>query len=308
MRRAASLLAALLAVLVGLAVSISAVVVTAQVPEVAVKYVEGAIPLDPNSPVWADVQGVEVQLASQVLVYPISPTAESRTLLVKALHNGTHVAFHLEWSDGTQDVATPGGLDVFPDAVAIQFPTRLGQLPYICMGMVDNPVNIIYWKAGAGAENLVAGAGYGLSPEQRDALGLARSPVSPVELLPPNAQVVAARAAYAEGTWRVVLVRPTASVHPLMAQLAPGEPVSTAFAVWDGSRGERGGLKATSGWISFVLEAAAEAVTEVRTVTETVPGPAKVVEVTPTWAWAAIGVLIAVIALLLGLLLRHRQT
>ncbi len=306
--RRVSLLAVLLAALVGIAVSMSAVVVTAQVPEVAVKYVEGAIPLDPNSPTWADVQGVDVQLASQALVYPVAPTAESRTLLVRALHNGTHVAFYLEWSDDTRDVAAPGVLDTFPDAVAIQFPTRLGQLPYICMGMVDNPVNIIYWKAGVGAENLVAGAGYGLSPEQRDALGLARSPVSPVELLPPNAQVVTAVATYAQGTWRVVMVRPTASVHPLMAQLVPGQPISTAFAVWDGSKGERGGLKATSGWISFVLEAAAVPTPETRPVTETVPGPAKVVEVTPTWAWAAIGVLIAVIALLLGLLLGRRQT
>ncbi|MFN3803860.1 MAG: ethylbenzene dehydrogenase-related protein [Pyrobaculum sp.] len=293
--------------------SFGLVVVTAQVPAALVKYVEGALPLDPASPLWP--APVEVSLTSQTLVYPLSPTVETRSLSVSAVHNGTHVAIRLTWSDATQDVIKAGGLDVFPDAVAVQFPVSRAQLPYICMGTVDNPVNIIYWRAGAGVENLVAGAGYGLSPQQREALGLQATPTATLELLPPQAQVVTAYSKYEGGKWAVVIVRPLGSVHPLMSSLAGG--FNAAFAVWDGSKGERGGLKATSGWVQFQLERPAAPTPTTVTVTTTVTTPVTVttteavtttrlVETTPTWAWVVIGVLIALIALLAGLTLRKK--
>ncbi len=245
-------------------------------------------------------------------LYPLPVATESRTVSVAAVYNGTHIAFLLSWSDATEDVPKAGGLDVFPDAAAIQFPVSRAQLPYICMGTVDNPVNIIYWKAGVGVENMVAGAGYGLNPQQREALGLQATPTSPVEPLPAPAQVVQAYATYGGSKWYVILIRPLGSVHPLMTSLA--EDFSVAFAVWDGARGERGGLKATSGWVQFRLEKVA---TPVATVTQTIaPQPTAVtqtvtttvttvVETTPTWAWAVIGVLVALLAVAAGLALRR---
>jgi DMSO reductase family type II enzyme heme b subunit len=226
------------------------VVVTAQESAVLVKFINGSLPVDPASPLWP--KSADVPLTSQTLVYPLAPAVENRAVSVAAVYNGTHIAFLLMWKDATRDVAKPGGLDVFPDAVAVQFPVSRAQLPYICMGTVDNPVNIIYWRAGLGVENLVAGAGYGLSPQQREALGLQATPTSPVELLPDSAQAVQAYAVYKDGAWYVVLVRPLGSVHPLMSSLA--DDFSAAFATWDGSKGERGGLKATSGWVQFRLE------------------------------------------------------
>ncbi|WP_258870237.1 ethylbenzene dehydrogenase-related protein [Pyrobaculum aerophilum] len=151
------------------------------------------------------------------------------------------------------------------------------------------------------------GAGYGLNPQQREALGLQATPTSPVELLPASAQVINATAAYKDGKWYVVIIRPLGSVHPLMASLAEG--FSAAFATWDGAKGERGGLKATSGWVTFQLEKpaapATQTVRETVTVAQTVTAT-QLVETTPTWAWAVIGVLIAVIALLAGLALRRK--
>jgi len=299
-----ALAAALLLALMGM------VVVTAQEAAVRVKYVAGALPTDPFSNVWP--APVDVPLTSQSLVYPLPAATETRSVGVSAVYNGTHIAFLLVWSDPTQDVAKPGGLDVFPDAAAVQFPVSRAQLPYICMGTVDNPVNIIYWKAGVGVENLVAGAGYGLGPQQREALGLQATPTAPVELLPATAQVVTAAAVYRDGKWYVVLVRPLGSVHPLMASLADG--FSAAFATWDGSKGERGGLKATSGWVAFQLEkpAATATATQIPTTTAA-PSTAtqtttvtQVVETTPTWAWAVIGVLVALLALFAGSALRRK--
>ena len=287
-------------------------VVTAQEAVVVVKFVNGSLPADPASSAWP--KPVDVPLTSQTLVYPLPAATESRTVSVSAVYNGTHIAFLLVWSDPTKDVATPGGLDVFPDAVAVQFPVSRAQLPYICMGTVDNPVNIIYWKAGVGVENLVAGAGYGLNPQQREALGLQATSTSPVELLPASAQVVSDVATYKDGKWYVVLIRPLGSVHPLMASLAEGT-FNAAFATWDGAKGERGGLKATSGWVAFRLErpAPAQMAPTTQTATQTPVGTqtvtvttTRLVEMTPTWAWAVIGVLIAVIALLAGLAFRKK--
>jgi len=294
---------AVLAIAVALA-ALGVMIITAQAPTVVVKYVNGNIPLDPAAPVWPTP--VEVPLTSQQLTYPLPAATETRSVYVSAVYNATHIAFLLTWQDATRDVATPGGLDVFPDAVAIQFPVSKAQLPYICMDTVDNPVNIIYWRAGVDVENLVAGAGYGLSPQQREALGLHATPTSPVELLPQEAQVVQAYATYAGGKWQVVIVRPLASVHPLMSSLA--SDFSAAFATWDGAKGERGGLKATSGWISFTLERPA-APARVETVTQAAPTTVtttRIVETSPTWAWVVIGVLIAVIAILLGLAFRRK--
>jgi DMSO reductase family type II enzyme heme b subunit len=300
-----------LAVAVVLA-ALGIVVVTAQGSAVLVKFINGTLPVDPASPLWP--KPADVPLTGQTLVYPLAPAVENRAVSVAAVYNGTHIAFLLTWKDATQDVAKPGGLDVFPDAVAVQFPVSRAQLPYICMGTVDNPVNIIYWRAGVGVENLVAGAGYGLSPQQREALGLQATPTSPVELLPDSAQVVQAYAVYKDGAWYVVLVRPLGSVHPLMSSLA--DDFSAAFATWDGSKGERGGLKATSGWVQFRLERRIIAApqptqpapttvtvtqTSVTTVTQT-----HVVETTPAWAWAVIGVLVALLAVVAGLALRRK--
>jgi len=297
-----------LAVAVVLA-ALGIVVVTAQESLVTVKFVNGSLPLDPTAPAWP--KPVDVPLSSQTLVYPLPATTESRAVSVAAMYNGTHIAFLLSWSDATEDVLKPGGLDVFPDAVAIQFPVSRAQLPYICMGTVDNPVNIIYWRAGVGAENLVAGAGYGLHPQQREALGLQVTPTSPIELLPASAQVVETYAVYRGGKWSVIFIRPLGSVHPLMASFA--EDFSAAFAVWDGAKGERGGLKATSGWVRFMLEKPVQPTPQPITVPQPTPETVthtatvtQVVETTPTWAWVVIGVLIALLAVVGGLALRKK--
>jgi cytochrome b558/566 subunit A len=127
--------------------------------------------------------------------------------------------------------------------------------------------------------------------------------------LPDSAQVVQAYAVYKGGAWYAVLVRPLGSVHPLMSSLA--DDFSAAFATWDGSKGERGGLKATSGWVQFRLERRITAAPQPTTATATQTSATTVtqtyvVETTPAWAWAVIGVLVALLAVVAGLALRRR--
>jgi Ethylbenzene dehydrogenase len=65
---------------------------------------------------------------------------------VRALHDGTSLAFRLEWADATQDLIPESGRT--SDAVALQFPLVSGaDVPDPAMGQAGKAVRIWYWKA-----------------------------------------------------------------------------------------------------------------------------------------------------------------
>ncbi len=261
--RKALLAVGLLLVIVASALAALGVVpVTAQTNEFKAVYHEGNIPLDPQDGLWQQLDKKQMPLASQLLAYPTRLDTTPRQIEFTAVHNGTHFAIYLEWNDDTMDVPELGALDQFPDAVAVQFPVFKGEQPYICMGMPDNPVNIVMWKAGQGAEALVAGSGYGTRGGENEARGLQKAMTSPIQVLPDQEQVWISKAVYDNGKWKVVLLRPTGSVGDYTPNLAPGDTVSLAFALWDGSRYERAGSKVTSGWTTMMLEAPVTAVAQ----------------------------------------------
>lgn len=67
-------------------------------------------------------------------------------------------------------------------------------------------------------------------------------------LQPPDRQGVAATAMWSNGLWRVVLVRAIESGDPLDVDLTRDRRIPITFAVWDGSKGDRDGMKLISGW------------------------------------------------------------
>ena len=295
-------------IVAGLATMLDAPLATAQTPELTVRFVNGSLPLDPRSSLWAEMDKAEVTLGSQSIVYPLTPQSTA-TVRVAAAYNLSHVAFYVEWDDPTMDVEVPGGIDVFADAVAIQLPVSEGSLPYICMGTVSDPVYIVYWKAPSTVEALVAGSGYGMSPEEREALGLSKTPKSPIEKLPESEQDWLASAVYEEGVWRVVMVRETGSTHPLETSINPGSELSIVLARWDGSSYERGGLKKISGWMGLKVEEppiAPEAVTETVTVEKPVTFTERVERV-PYSVIAIAGLALVVAAATIYVMLRRRS-
>lgn len=305
---------AILGVLLILAASTLAVLgivpVTAQTNAYTAKYVQGAIPLDPTSGLWQQTDRGNAVLVAQLLTYPQRLDTQPRQVSYAAVHNGTHFAIYLEWSDETQDAPALGALDQFPDAVAVQFPVMAGEQPYVCMGMPDNPVNIVMWKADGTVESLVAGSGYGTKGQQeQETRGLQKTPTSPIHKLPPQEQVWTAKATYSDGKWKVVLVRPAGGTGEYTPSLDPGSEVSIAFALWDGSKYERAGSKVTSGWMTLQLEAPAaagpaEAQTVTETQTQTVTQTATVTStVTETVAAATGSVKAAIVGFLAALLI-----
>ncbi len=66
-------------------------------------------------------------------------------------------------------------------------------------------------------------------------------------------QDVQSTAVWANGHWFVTLFRPARTGQPLDVALEPGRRLAVALAVWDGSKGDRDGVKLVSGWHWLVV-------------------------------------------------------
>lgn len=163
------------------------------------------------------------------------PYGVTQEMNVKAGHNGEAVFFHLTWRDENQDSAIDD-TDHFTDAAAVLFPL-LDDAPLLSMGSPDQPVNAWLWRPDLENPFSVTAKGVGTTVRSQD--------VS-----------LAGQAAYADGAWSVVVSRGFTSDSKDSVALQAGKQGKVAFAVWQGSNGERGGLKAvTLEWQPMEIEA-----------------------------------------------------
>ena len=203
--------------------------------------------LDAEQPIWAkaDVQRLSLgatPLGMQPTAYIQAswrerPIGSVTAVRVSALHDGERLAFRLEWEDASEDRALADD-DRFPDAAAVLLPS-VPLSPLITMGAPGAAVNAWYWRADeARAREIVAegiGTTRGVSLDSLRATGI-----------------------WKEGRWRVVIARALdGDAAAPVAKLRPGETTGFGVAVWDGSRGERAGLKSYSGpaWHELALDA-----------------------------------------------------
>lgn len=201
--------------------------------------------LDPASPRWADIQGEIVPLeGTPVQLQPSRyirakwgdrPTGTVRALTARSAHNGRQLFLHLEWRDETPDRSYAGRS--FPDAVAILFPVN-GDAPLQTMGSPEAPVNAWYWRADDELPHNLIATGLGTVTETAGARLLGRG-------------------SWENGHWRVVMGRPLRSRRKAGAvRFRSALPTRVAFAVWEGSHSERGGIKSFSNaWRELTLQA-----------------------------------------------------
>jgi DMSO reductase family type II enzyme heme b subunit len=201
--------------------------------------------LNPAAQQWGKAPAEEISMAGTPLrnqpsryvraAWAGKPVGAVRFLKVQAAHNGKDIAFRLEWADETEN-RDHGDGSVFPDAAGILFPVNR-DAPLENMGSAEAPVNAWYWRA-----NLPEGEGQNL---------IARGAGTVRETPKSFAQT---RARWADGRWQVVLARPLAPDGDGV-QLAPKTSTKVAFAVWEGSRQERAGLKSFSkSWRELEIE------------------------------------------------------
>lgn len=286
-------LPALAVIALGAVLSLAGVPVTsAQGTTLFPVRVDGALPVDaPFDGAWSGVHPVAVTLSGQPVTPPMAMLPAFPAVRVRSLVNGDTIAVLMEWDDPTRDESVMG-VDRFADAAAIQF--ALGTGTSICMGQQAGGLNIWHWKADwaadlAGRQDLAAvhpnmpdDPHYGGTVDPADptltedgfatgrAAGNPRSAAtlaSSVEDLnavgfgtltpqPVAGQNVHGASEYRDGVWRVVMSRTLAPGDGDDAAIRRGGPAGVvAFAVWDGGRGDRDGLKSVSAWLALSLPA-----------------------------------------------------
>jgi complex iron-sulfur molybdoenzyme family reductase subunit gamma len=205
---------------------------------------EAKVLLDPAASAWDNVPAQTIAMGGTPLVQQPSryirtawsdrPIGSVRSLAVRSAHNGKEVFFLLEWRDDTQNTDYVGR--DFPDSAGILFPLK-GDAPLHTMGSESQPVNAWFWRADSedGAKNVIA-SGIGTVTEG-------------------ETSSIAARSQWQDGTWRVVFARPLTVAGNQAVALEAGKSLKVAFAVWEGSSGERAGIKSFSKhWQELTLE------------------------------------------------------
>lgn len=263
-------------------------VTSAQGTTVFPERVDGGLPVDaPFDAAWDAARPVDVVLTGQIVAPPMVATPAVPSIRVRSLVNGDRIAILLEWNDPTRDESVLG-VDAFADAAAIQI--ALGTGTSICMGQLAGGLNIWHWKAdwaadlaarrdvddvhanmpddvhfpddgvddalgpdgflaGQAAGNPRSAASVASSVEDLNAVGFGT-----LTTQSPEGQNVHGASEYRNGVWRVVMSRGLADGDPNDAVLRSGTAAAVvAFAVWDGSRGDRDGLKSVSTWLSLSM-------------------------------------------------------
>jgi mono/diheme cytochrome c family protein len=206
-------------------------------------------------------------------------------LQVAALHDGRTLAIRLRWQDQTRDDRVVRPQD-FEDMAAVQL-FRGKPEPFLGMGATGQPVDVWLWRAGratnggrpADVDTTYPNMAVDLYPFEKEgkkspfltarAVGNAHSDPArgftgsslqargfgTLSMRPRPSQVVSAAGSWEEaGRWTVILRRPLKVGKEDGLALAPGERVSIAFALWDGSAGDRNGQKLVSIWHDLELE------------------------------------------------------
>ena len=227
------------------------------------RLIEGDLPATPEDAAWAKVAPMTLPLSGQVITRPVWPEPTARALSVRAVHNGTDIAFLLEWQDNTKnDRLTPG---TFRDGVAIGLP--LGDAPaFFCMGQLDHYINIWHWKADwqSDIDRRAARSGEKQREGVRTFEVIPRRVSSVEDLIGGGFSTlttkekqgrVQGKATWKDGVWHVVMRRPLGSEEQENeAKLVPGRVQTVAFAVWNGENKERNGQKAVAPWFQLVID------------------------------------------------------
>lgn len=250
--------------------------------------VAGRVQRLPSGPDDANWDGVaEVRVALMPLWWH---EGHVRAVRVKAVHDGQRLALLLAWDDATRDVEGVRQQS-FPDGAAVQL-TASPSPPLFAMGAASEMVNIWHWKAlwsedhqgfqdvATAFPHMTADAYYGSEkgweshaledPAYRPAAqrqNLMASTERKRVIEDANAagfgtltsqaterQNVAGASGWENGVWRLQFIRKLESPEGSDVALVPGGRLSLAFAVWEGSAGDRNGQKSVSIWNNLRLE------------------------------------------------------
>lgn len=133
------------------------------------------------------------------------------------------------------------GIDSYPnvDQSPLEQPTRH------TLTLKSNPTFVTGWGAG----NIVSDPTYRLSAEDLKAHGFGTLKACPLEH-----QAISAIGRYDTSTYSVTFKRALHAENEDQLELKPGVTLSVAFAVWDGSAGDRDGKKCATIWHEMKIQ------------------------------------------------------
>jgi DMSO reductase family type II enzyme heme b subunit len=229
--------------------------------------------LNPRSPVWSenrenrvstetDAQGNRTNRLSTTII-PMSGQyilpQEGGSILemrARAAFNNNTMAVLVQWRDETKNATNPIGKEEYSDSVALQFPLKqvAGHQPFRCMGQQGAEVNIWQWKAErdpaqAGNSTLFGASG---GKAAKNYIGPGKGYLRDGNGFDPDSASF-----YDEQTktWNVVFRRSLTTPDDRFAtQFKPGVATLSAFALWDGGKGERLSKKSVSTWVDFIFQ------------------------------------------------------
>ncbi|MDY0116474.1 MAG: ethylbenzene dehydrogenase-related protein [Sulfurimonadaceae bacterium] len=236
-----------------------------------------------DSTVWKQAKMTKVALYPQTTIAfndkkanEINGEAKAIEAQVGAIYNATQIAFIIKWADGTKNVTYANTTDTYADGFAVQFATDYKdpkKLPYIGMGSDGRPVLIHLQKEAYGSyePNGKGDVVHQVNPNQTDLFGkdlkafnkkvrslgnndyeknfIAEGFRSTTEIKDGSSNSYA-RFNYANRGWTGTLSRPLKDNYLNLNAAA----IPVAFAVWDGEKMGRNGLKYLTGWTAVTLE------------------------------------------------------
>jgi complex iron-sulfur molybdoenzyme family reductase subunit gamma len=222
----------------------------------------------------------------------------SKVAKVGALYNKNDIAFLIKWPDGSKSIQTGTKTDEYPDGFAVQFPVKYEdpeKLPYIGMGSEGRPVVVHLQKAVIahyepnGNGNVAAQVNTSNTNYFNEELDKFNRTVETLAVTDYQRAFVAegfrsmteikdgtvrftADMEYNSDNWSGTLTRPLQDGY---LDLKKGDAFPVAFAVWEGGKKNRDGLKLLSSWIPVKLVNSSDANKYVASVNEDVKGDAK---------------------------------
>lgn len=241
---------------------------------------------DPDAGYWAQVPTGIVSMMAQPMVAPRPEQTTTESVLVQAVHDGARVAFRIRWKD--TEMSEAGRLGEYSDAFALEFPLKEGQTPPVMMGTKGMPVHLFHWRAQYQRDQekgkptmkdlypnisvdmypLEPKGLDGGTPEAAEKFSPGRAVGNPQSYQKAGVDEIvaegfstssvreghgsAARGAWKDGEWTLVIVRPLAIEGG--STLKAGAPGMVAFAAWQGGKGEVGSRKSvTMMWTPVVI-------------------------------------------------------
>lgn len=248
----------------------------------AIKYNGNLNSIDGDSPVWKMANFADIELYPQTTIKLNDKKANSlnsenlaKKVKVAAVYNNKDIAFKVIWADATENVFSNDSTNSYADGFALQFPQNysdISKLPYIGMGSKDRAVIVhlqkayksIYEPNGNGdvatqvnRDNAPYFEGELRKFDDKVAklgnVAYQRSFISEgfrsMTEIKDNSEDFKGSMKFANNKWEGTLTRPLKDSY---LNLNSGA-VPVAFAVWDGDKMGRDGLKQLSSWIPVKL-------------------------------------------------------